>query len=63
MKAYEIFFYYFAVKLTVDISFRDDIIEGEQRNKGIVQAAKVNMDLIWSLKYKELVDQVAENED
>jgi hypothetical protein len=56
------FFYYFAVKLPVEISFRDDIMEGEQSNKGIVQAAKVDMDLIRNLKYKELVDQVAENE-
>lgn len=46
----------------VENSFRDDIIEGEQSNKGIVQATKVDMDLIQSLKYKELVDQVAENE-
>lgn len=46
----------------VENSFRDDIIEGEQSNKGIVQAAKVDMDLIQSLRYKELVDQVAENE-
>lgn len=46
----------------VENSFRDDIIEGEQSNKGIVQATKVDMDLIQSLEYKELVDQVAENE-
>jgi hypothetical protein len=50
------FFYYFVVKLPVEISFRDDIIEGEQSNKEIVQATKVDMDLIRSLEYDRILN-------